>query len=58
MFAPSGKITDRGDDQAQQLDNETLQMTIQLYPVDVGGVRTALQRCIDYGAVDLTPFFS
>lgn len=58
LFAPNGKVTNRGDDQQQQADIEMLQMTLTLYPALVGATRTALQRIINYGAADLTPFFA
>jgi hypothetical protein len=58
LFAPNGKVTNRGNDQPQQSDAEMLQMTLQFYPAIVGATRTALRRYIDYGAIDLTPFFS
>lgn len=55
-FAPSGKVTARGDDQAQQGDVTALQMTITLYPEMIGSVRAALQKTVDYGAADLTAY--
>lgn len=58
LFAPNGKITDRGDDQPQQADAEMLDMTIQFYPALVSGIRTAVRRYINYGALDLSPFFT
>jgi hypothetical protein len=58
LFAPNAKVTTRGDDQQQQSDNENLQMTISLYPATIGSDRSALQRIVNYGAADLTPFFT
>lgn len=58
IFGPNGKITNRGNDQPQQADADMLQMTIQLYPALIGDTRAALQRYVNYGALDLSPFFS
>jgi hypothetical protein len=58
LFAPNGKVTDRGNDQVQQADATSLQMTLQFYPATVGSGRTALQRYINYGSLDLSAFFS
>jgi hypothetical protein len=58
LFAPNGKVTANGDDQQQQADAVMLQMTISLYPATVGSNRTALRRIVNYGAADLTPFFT
>jgi hypothetical protein len=55
-FAPNGKVTARGDDQAQQGDVTALQMTVTLYPDMIGSVRAALQKTVDYGAADLSAF--
>jgi hypothetical protein len=55
-FAPNGKVTARGDDQAEQGDATSLQMTITLYPDMIGSVRAALQKTVDYGAADLSAF--
>ena len=48
-YAPNGKVTSRGSDQAQQGDVTSLQMTITLYPDMIGSVRASLQKTIDYG---------
>lgn len=58
LAAPNFKVTTRGDDQPQQADAEMLNMTLQFYPANVLGVRTAVRRYINYGALDLSPFFS
>lgn len=55
-FAPNGKVTARGDDQAQQGDVTALQMTTTLYPDMIGSVRATLKKYIQYGAADLTAF--
>jgi hypothetical protein len=55
-YAPNGKVTARGDDQSQQGDVTSLQMTVTLYPDMIGSVRAALQKTVDYGAADLTAF--
>jgi hypothetical protein len=55
-FAPNGKVTARGNDQAQQGDVTMLQMTMTLYPDTIGSVRAALQKTVDYGAADLSAF--
>lgn len=57
-FAVNAKITSRGADQQQQADAETIQLTITCYPDLIGSTRAAIQRYIDYGAADLTPFFA
>jgi hypothetical protein len=57
-FAPNGKVTARGDDQAQQADVTSLQMTVTLYPDMIGGVRAALKKYVQYGAAPLTAFTS
>jgi hypothetical protein len=57
-FAPNGKVTDRGDDQAQQDDVTQLQMTTKLYPDMIGSVRAALKKYVQYGAADLSAFTS
>jgi hypothetical protein len=58
LFAPNGKITDRGNDQPQQADAEMLQMTVQFYPDTIDAVRAAVKRYIDYGGIDLTAYFA
>lgn len=58
IFAPNCKITARGNDQPQQSDNESLQMTATFYSALIGGTRASYQRWINYGAADLTPFYS
>ena len=55
-FCPNGKVTARGDDVAQQGDHSSHQMTVTLYPAMIGSVRAAMQKTVDYGAADLTPF--
>jgi hypothetical protein len=55
-FCPNGKVTARGNDQAQQGDVTMLQMTITLYPDMIGSVRAAIQKTVDYGAADLTAY--
>jgi hypothetical protein len=57
-FAPNGKVTARGDEQAQQGDVTALQMTITTYPDQIGSVRAALKKYVDYGAASLTAFTS
>ena len=57
-FCVNAKVTNRGNDQQQQLDAETIQLTVTLYPDLIGSTRSAMQRYIDYGAADLTPFFA
>jgi hypothetical protein len=57
-FAPNGKVTARGDDQAQQADVTSLQMTVTLYPDMIGDVRAALKKYVQYGAASLTAFTS
>jgi hypothetical protein len=55
-FAPNGKVTARGNDQAQQGDVTTLQMTITIYPETIGSVLASLQKTIDYGAADISAY--
>ena len=55
-FCPNGKITARGDDQSQQGDVTSLQMTVTLYPDMIGSERAALQKTVDYGAADLSAY--
>ena len=57
-FAPNGKITTRGNDQAQQGDITMLQMTTTLYPDQIGSTRASLKKYIPYGAASLTAFTS
>jgi hypothetical protein len=57
-FAPNGKVTARGDDQAQQGDVTSLQMTVTLYPDLIGSVRAAMKKYVQYGAADLSAFTS
>jgi len=57
-FAPNGKVTARGNDQAQQGDITMLQMTTTLYPDQIGAVRAATQKYVQYGAASLTAFTS
>jgi hypothetical protein len=56
VFAPLGKVTARGQDQLTQADAQQLQMTLTLYPALIGSVRSCMQRFINYGAADLSPF--
>lgn len=55
-FAPNAKVTARGDDQPQQGDVNSLQMTITCYPDMIGSDRAALQKTVDYGAADLSAY--
>ena len=55
-FAPNGKVTARGNEQAQQGDNTSLQMTVTCYPDMIGSVRAAIQKTVDYGAADLSAY--
>lgn len=61
MFAPTGQITARGNDQVQQSDTENLQMTFTFYPtmVTVNGVsvRAELVRYVQYGAGNVPTSF-
>jgi hypothetical protein len=57
-FSPNGKVTARGDDQAQQGDVTSLQMTTTLYPDQIGSVRGTLKKYVQYGAAPLTAFTS
>jgi hypothetical protein len=57
-FCVDGMVTTRGNDQQQQGDAETIAMTITLYPALIGSVRASIQRYINYGTADLTPFYA
>lgn len=58
LYAPFGKITTRGNDQAQQGDIVMTDMTITMYPGIIGNVKNAVaQRSIDYGK-DVSGYFS
>lgn len=57
-FCVNAKVTGRGNDQQQQADAESLQLTFTLYPDLIGSTRASIQRYIDYGAADLTPFYA
>lgn len=57
-FMPQGKVTTRGNDQQQQADATTMQMTFTFYPQLVNGVRSSVVRYINYGDADLTPFYA
>jgi hypothetical protein len=56
FFAPNGKVTARGDFQPQQGDVTPLQMTVTLYPDQIGSARSALKKYVDYGSRVLTAF--
>jgi len=58
LYAPNGKITARGNDQAQQGDIVMTDMTITCYPGTIGAVTTAvLQRTVNYGK-SMTAYFT
>ena len=57
-YAPNGKVTSRGNDQAQMSDVTSLQMTITLYPDTIGSERAALQKSVQYGSADISPYTS
>jgi hypothetical protein len=57
-YCPQGKVTSRGNDQAQMSDATTIQLTFTFYPQLVQDVRTAMVRYINYGSADTTPFFA
>lgn len=55
LFAPLAKVTARGNDQIQQADAQTLQMTFTFYPANITigsqpAVRGELARYIGYGS--------
>lgn len=64
LFCPLGKVTARGNDQPQQADINSLDMTLTMYPADIlvgpanGPVqRGTVKRYADYGAsIDLTKY--
>jgi hypothetical protein len=50
LYAPNCKVTARGDDQVQQADVESLQMTVTMYPGIIGTATNAVaERIISYG---------
>ena len=57
-FCVNAKVTTRGNDQQQQADAEMLQLTFTLYPGLIGSQLASIQRYINYGAADLTPFYA
>jgi hypothetical protein len=57
-YLVNGKVTTRGNDQQQQGDAEEVALTITAYPDLIGSVRASIQRYIDYGQADLTPFYA
>jgi hypothetical protein len=56
LYAPFAKITDRGADQVQQADVESLEMTWTFYPGLIGGEPGVAKRYIDYG-MDMSDYF-
>lgn len=58
LFAPSAKVTARGNDQIQQADAEMLQMTFTFYPTDINGVRGDLVRYMGYPTGKVPTSFS
>jgi hypothetical protein len=58
LYAPFGKITTRGNDQAQQGDIVMTDMTVTMYPGHIGSDPTpaVAQRTIDYGK-DVSGYF-
>lgn len=57
MYAPNAKVTARGNDQIQQADVTTLDLTWTFYPGTIGGVPGVAKRYIDYGQ-DVTAYFT
>jgi hypothetical protein len=57
LYAPFTKITARGNDQPQQADVESLDMTATMYPGNVAGSIYVAKRWINYGK-DMTGYFT
>jgi hypothetical protein len=60
LYAPNCKVSGRGDQQVQQADITTLQMTVTMYPGTIGANTAAVgKRWIDWGdSAALTPYFA
>lgn len=58
LFAPSAKVTARGNDQIQQADAEMLQLTFTFYPTTVLGVRGELVRYVQYPSGEIPASFA
>lgn len=58
LFAPSAKVTARGNDQIQQSDAEMLQLTFTFYPTTVLGVRGELVRYVGYPPTEVPASFA
>lgn len=58
LFAPSAKVTARGNDQIQQSDAEQLQLTFTFYPTTVLGVRGELVRYVGYPPTEVPTSFA
>jgi hypothetical protein len=49
LYAPYCKVTARGNDQVQQADVETADLTVTMYPGNVAGASFVAHRWINYG---------
>jgi hypothetical protein len=58
LFAPVAKVTARGNDQIQQSDAESLQLTFTFYPTTVLGVRGELVRYVGYPPLEVPSSFA
>jgi len=57
LYAPNVKVTARGNDQVQQGDVESFDITVTMYPGNVAGSIYVAKRFIQYG-VDMSGYFT
>jgi hypothetical protein len=57
LYAPNVKVTARGNDQVQQADVESLDITVTMYPGNVAGSIFVAKRWIQYGK-DMAGYFT
>ncbi|MEU7039839.1 phage tail protein [Streptomyces varsoviensis] len=55
LYAPNGKVTERGDEKPQTDDVMSVEMTFKFYKG--AGNSAALSRTIKYGGIDMSSFF-
>lgn len=59
LYCPNSKVTARGDEQVQQSDITTVQLTFTHYPGTIDSVTGIAKRYIDYGdGVTMTDYFT
>ena len=57
LYAPNCKVTARGNDQVQQADIESFDITVTMYPGNVAGSIYVAKRFIQYGK-DMAGYFT